>query len=114
MGTEATHSNKRIAKNTLMLYFRMVITMVVALYTSRVVLQVLGASDYGLNNVVAGFVSLFTFINSTLASGTQRFMTFCKINYRYLQVVSQPLFGCFNLPYSLRWQILCKCLIMQL
>ena len=80
MGTlvaiESTHSNKRIAKNTLMLYFRMLITMVVALYTSRVILQVLGASDYGLNNVVAGFVSLFTFINSTLATGTQRFMTY--------------------------------------
>ena len=76
MTTESTHSNKRIAKNTLMLYFRMLITMVVALYTSRVILQVLGASDYGLNNVVAGFVSLFTFINATLASGTQRFMTY--------------------------------------
>ena len=75
VAVESTHSNKRIAKNTLMLYFRMLITMVVALYTSRVILQVLGASDYGLNNVVAGFVSLFTFINGTLASGTQRFMT---------------------------------------
>lgn len=74
--TESIHSNKRIAKNTLMLYFRMLITMVVALYTSRIILQVLGASDYGLNNVVAGFVSLFTFINATLASGTQRFMTY--------------------------------------
>ena len=76
MATESTHSNKRIAKNTLMLYFRMLLTLAVSLYASRIVLQVLGASDYGLNNVVAGFVTLFTFVNSTLASGTQRFLTY--------------------------------------
>ena len=46
------------------------------LYTSRVVLQTLGISDYGLYNVVGGIITLFTFINSTLASGTQRFMSF--------------------------------------
>lgn len=76
MATESSHSNRRIAKNTLMLYFRMLLTLAVSLYASRIVLHVLGASDYGLNNVVAGFVSLFTFINSTLASGTQRFLTY--------------------------------------
>lgn len=76
MVTETTQNNKRIAKNTLMLYFRMLITMFVALYTSRIVLQVLGVSDYGLNNVVAGFVTLFTFVDSTLAAGTQRFITY--------------------------------------
>jgi len=58
------------------LYFRMLLTLVVGLYTSRVVLQTLGISDYGLYNVVGGIITLFTFINSTLASGTQRFMSY--------------------------------------
>ena len=54
----------------------MLLTLFVGLYTSRVVLQTLGISDYGLYNVVAGIITLFTFLNSTLASGTQRFMSF--------------------------------------
>lgn len=58
------------------LYFRMLLTLVLGLYTSRVVLQTLGISDYGLYNVVGGIITLFTFINSTLASGTQRFMSY--------------------------------------
>ena len=76
MSNQASDNNKRIAKNTLLLYFRMLITMLVSLYTSRVVLQNLGISDYGLYNVVGGVVTMFTFINGTLASGTQRFLTF--------------------------------------
>lgn len=69
-------NNKRIAKNTLMLYFRMLLTLVVGLYAARIVLQTLGASDYGLYNVVGGIVTLFTFVSGTLATGTQRFLTF--------------------------------------
>lgn len=69
-------NNKRIAKNTLMLYFRMLLTLAVGLYAARIVLQTLGASDYGLYNVVGGIVTLFTFISGTLASGTQRFISF--------------------------------------
>lgn len=76
MPTQSSEQNKRIAKNTLLLYFRMLITMLVSLYTSRVILQTLGVSDYGLYNVVGGVVTMFTFINGTLASGTQRFLTF--------------------------------------
>ena len=68
-------NNKRIAKNTLILYFRMLLTMVIGLYTSRVVLQTLGFSDFGLYNVVGGFVSIFSVLNHTLASGTQRFLS---------------------------------------
>ncbi len=71
-----TADNKRIAKNTLMLYFRMLLTLAVGLYAARIVLQTLGASDYGLYNVVGGIVTLFTFISGTLASGTQRFLSF--------------------------------------
>lgn len=76
MSNQTSDNNKRIAKNTLLLYFRMLITMLVSLYTSRVVLQTLGISDYGLYNVVGGVVTMFTFINGTLATGTQRFLTF--------------------------------------
>ncbi len=71
-----SQSNKRIATNTILLYFRMFVIMAVNLYASRVILQTLGVSDYGLYNVVAGFVSLFTFANSTLTAGTQRFLSY--------------------------------------
>ena len=54
-------NNKRIAKNTLMLYIRMLFIMVVSLYTSRVVLQALGVEDFGVFNVVGGIVTMFTF-----------------------------------------------------
>ena len=69
-------SNKRIAKNTLYLYFRMLLTMGVSLYTSRVVLATLGVEDFGIYSVVGGVVAMFGFLNSTMASGTQRFLTF--------------------------------------
>ncbi|MDR0559610.1 MAG: hypothetical protein LBG92_05530 [Prevotellaceae bacterium] len=69
-------NNKRIAKNTLFLYFRMLITMGVSLYTSRVVLNTLGIVDYGLNNVVSGVITLFAFLNSSLGTATSRFLTF--------------------------------------
>ena len=68
--------NKQIAKNTIYLYIRMVFVLIVGLYTSRVVLNVLGVSDYGVYNVVAGFVSLFSFLNATLSSSLQRFYNY--------------------------------------
>ena len=71
-----TRHNKVIAKNTMMLYFRMLLTMFIGLYTSRVILSALGVSDYGLYNVVGGVVTMFTFINGSLSAGTQRFITF--------------------------------------
>ena len=70
------NANERIAKNTLFLYIRMIFVLLVSLYTSRVVLNVLGVSDYGVYNVVAGFVSLFSFLNATLSSSLQRFYNF--------------------------------------
>lgn len=69
-------SNKRIAKNTLALYVRMLFSMIVSLYTSRVVLNTLGVEDYGIFNVVGGVVVMFSFLNSAMASGTQRFLNF--------------------------------------
>ena len=66
----------RIAKNTLMLYFRQILIMLVSLYTVRVVLEILGAEDYGIYNVVGGLVVMFGFLNAAMTSTTQRFLNF--------------------------------------
>lgn len=68
-------NNKRIAKNTFFMYLRMAIAMLVGLYTSRVVLQVLGVEDYGLYNVIGGIIALFTVLNAALVNTTSRFIT---------------------------------------
>ena len=75
MSTTA-ENNKRIAKNTLLLYFRMLLTMVVNLYTSRVILQTLGVEDYGIYNVVGGVVTMLSFLNSSLSGASSRFITY--------------------------------------
>lgn len=81
--------NKRIAKNTIALYCRMFFVLLVSLYSSRVVLNTLGVEDYGVYNVVAGFVSLFGFFNATLSASMQRFYNYegtrCG-KYRYNNV----------------------------
>ena len=69
-------NNKRIAKNTLLLYIRMLFTMAVSLYTSRVILNTLGVEDYGIYNVVGGVVAMFGFLNSAMSSATNRYITF--------------------------------------
>lgn len=74
--SQSTVNNKRIAKNTILLYLRMFFTMAVTLYTSRVVLKVLGIDDYGLFNVVGGIIAMFGFLNSAMSSATQRYLTF--------------------------------------
>lgn len=66
---------KRIAKNTIFLYIRMFLIMVVTLFTSRIVLDKLGTSDFGIYNSVAGVVALLGFLNGTLSTGTSRFLT---------------------------------------
>ncbi len=68
--------NKRIAKNTIYLYFRMILTMLIALYTSRVILEKLGVDDYGIYNAVGGIVGFLSFLNNALATGSSRFLTF--------------------------------------
>ena len=67
-------SNKRIARNTLMLYIRTFVMMPVSLYTSRIILEVLGENDFGVYNVVGGFIALLSFINSAMTKATQRFL----------------------------------------
>ena len=69
-------SNKTIAKNTLFLYARMLIVMAVTLYTSRMILEILGVSDYGLYNVVGGIVTMLSFVNGALSVSTSRFFTY--------------------------------------
>ena len=73
--TDASANNKRIAKNTLMLYFRMLFMMAVSLFTSRVVLNTLGVEDYGIYNVVGGVVSMFSIISGSLSAAISRFIT---------------------------------------
>lgn len=74
MPTES-ENNKRIAKNTVYLYIRMFITMLVGLYTSRVVLNTLGVSDYGIFNVMGGIIGMLTYVNTLLSGATSRFLT---------------------------------------
>ena len=69
------YNNKRIAKNTFLLYFRMLFTMMVSLYTSRVVLATLGVEDFGIYNVVGGVVTMFAIISTSLSSAISRFIT---------------------------------------
>jgi O-antigen/teichoic acid export membrane protein len=69
-------NNKRIAKNTVYLYIRMLITMLVTLYTSRVVLNVLGVEDFGVYNIIGGVVILFSFLNNAMSNATQRFLSY--------------------------------------
>ena len=69
-------NNKRIAKNTLLLYVRMLFMMVIGLYTSRVILDKLGEVDFGIYSVVGGFVTMFAVSSGAVTSCTQRFLSF--------------------------------------
>ena len=82
-------NNRRIAKNTIVLYLRMILLMLVNLYTSRVILSALGIEDYGIYNVVGGVVTMFGFLNGAMAAGTQRYLTFelGRKNYSRLRSV---------------------------
>ena len=68
--------NRRIAKNTLFLYARMLVSLVISLFTARVVLETLGVKDYGVYNVVGGIVAMLTFINGSMSGATSRFLNF--------------------------------------
>lgn len=76
MSTTTQTNNKTIAKNTLMLYARMLFMMIIGLYTSRVILDKLGEVDFGIYNVVGGFVTMFTVISGAMTTATQRFLSF--------------------------------------
>ena len=76
MSNQTSDNNKRIAKNTLLLYLRMLFMMVVSLYTSRVILNALGVEDFGIYNVVGGVVAMFTVISGSLSAAISRFITY--------------------------------------
>lgn len=71
-----SENNKRIAKNTLVLYIRMFVMMFISFFTARITLNALGVDDYGINNVVGGLVSMFSLLSSSLCSASSRFITF--------------------------------------
>lgn len=72
---QVSDNNQRVAKNTIMLYMRMMVLMLIGLYTSKVILQSLGVENYGINNVIAGFLSMFGIITSSMSSVISRFIT---------------------------------------
>lgn len=76
MSPQSSVNNKRIAKNTLYLYFRTFFVMAVSIFTSRIVLDALGVEDYGIYNVVGGFVSMFSVLSGTLTAASQRFIAY--------------------------------------
>ena len=76
MNTIPKTNNRTIAKNTVFLYVRMLLSIAVSLYTSRVVLQTLGVEDFGIYGVVGGIVSMFSFLNASMSGATSRFITF--------------------------------------
>lgn len=76
MSIDLLKNNRRIAQNTLFLYLRMVIVMAITLYTTRALLSAMGVEDYGVYNVVCGFVSMFGFLNTSMANGIQRFFNY--------------------------------------
>ena len=92
----SSQNTHKIAKNTFMLYIRMLLTMLVALYTSRVVLEVLGVEDFGTYNVVGGIVTMFSFLNGTMAASTQRFLSYA-IGKKDLQLLKNT----FSLTVSI-------------
>ena len=73
---EEISSNKRLAKNTVLLYFRTIIVMAISLLTSRIILSALGVNNYGIYNAVGGVVGMFTIISGSLTSAISRYITF--------------------------------------
>lgn len=89
--------NNRIAKNTLLLFIRMLFVLIINLYTSRVILQSLGVTDYGVYNVVAGFVSMFGFLNATLSSSTLQYNILENVKrYESFDTISGAVSGAFR------------------
>jgi O-antigen/teichoic acid export membrane protein len=97
--------NKRIAKNTALLYFRMIFILLVSLYTTRIILKVLGVEDYGIHNVVAGTVTMLSFLTSAISSSSLRFLSFELGKRNFYQ---------FNLTFStsINIQILISVLVI--
>ena len=74
--SESVNNNKRIAKNTFLLYIRTFFVMIISIYTSRVILQALGVEDYGVYNVVGGIVSMLAIVSNSVTAAISRFITY--------------------------------------
>jgi O-antigen/teichoic acid export membrane protein len=74
--TRISENSKRVAKNTVLLYFRMFVMMLVGLYTSRVILNALGQDDFGIYGAVGGVVAMFSILTGAIAGAISRFLTF--------------------------------------
>ena len=74
--SQTLDNNKRIAKNTLILYVRMLFTVGISFYSTRLILANLGVENYGIYNVIGGFVSMFYMVTSTMTQAVSRFLTF--------------------------------------
>lgn len=74
--SDISANNKRIAKNTLFLYVRMFVSLILGLYTSRIVIDALGVSDYGIYNLVGGFITVLAFLNTGMAQSSQRYLSY--------------------------------------
>lgn len=103
----ASENNKRIAKNTMFLYVRMLLIMGVTLYTSRIVLQVLGVEDFGIYNVVGGIVVLFSFVNNAMVTSTQRFLNY-ELGKKNLEATARV----FSASVTIHWCIAIVTLIL--
>lgn len=103
--TAAASDNKRIAKNTIFLYIRMMVVMLVTLFTSRVILNTLGATDYGIYNVVGGIVTIVSFLNSALGASTSRFLTFA-LGEKNIQKQKSTFGACLNLHIGIALLVL--------
>lgn len=95
-----SNNNRRIFKNTLFLYFRMLLTLGVTLYTSRVVLNSLGVEDFGIFNVVGGVVTMMTFLSGAMSSATQRFFSF-ELGKNNLEQLAKV----FKMSLNIHWLI---------
>ena len=97
---ETSYSGKRIARNSLMLYLRMFVTMVIAFYTSRELLRVLGVEDYGTYNVVGSFVAVFSLFNSGVTLAIQRFLNY-EIGTRNSERLQRVFSTSFNILFGI-------------
>ena len=88
---EELQNNKRIARNSLILYFRMIVITIVSIYTTRITLQILGVEDFGIRNVIAGLLAFMGIITTAMVNAAQRFLAFelgKNDLYRYRQIFS--------------------------
>ncbi|MDR3113552.1 MAG: hypothetical protein LBU09_04175 [Endomicrobium sp.] len=101
-------NNKRIAKNTLLLYVRTMFMMFLTLFTSRIVLSSLGFTDYGLYSVVAGVISLFSFLNGSLGAATSRYFTF-ELGTKNTDKLKRVFRAAFNIHFALAVIVIILC-----